>query len=227
MTKFQSYVYVYTYTNTYMYIYYDFTFIPGVFSSIVLHQQRIQIIFRTVFPLRRVTSILHLWHKFLNKIWWDKNKLNNFTTWREFIDKDRICMNLCHKLKTDSIISSWIKPELNPDKVQKSLTGCEKVNPALWRKTYMYKMYSHLPVAPCWYQGTEVERVPALQSKSELQGKAQPETAWCLYCYLAQYWLHHCKQRTSLIYPQPPSITIWSIHYHHTLLYFNGFDVMD
>lgn len=32
------------------------------------------------------------------------------------------------------------------------------------------------------------------------------------------------SQGTSLIYPQWPSITFWSIHYHHSVSFFNGFD---
>ena len=40
---------------------------------------------------------------------------------------------------------------------------------------------SYLPVAPCWYQGTEAEHASILQSISQLRGKKGLQKAWCLF----------------------------------------------
>lgn len=105
------------------------------------------------------------------------------------------------------------------------VTTATPIDEMFFKKKKKKKLY--LCRSPCWYQGTEVEPASISQSKSQLWGKTRRGTAWYLRPNWAWCWRYLCWGKTSLIYPQVPSITLWSIHYYHAVSDFNGFNAMD
>lgn len=95
-----------------------------------------------------------------------------------------------------------------------------------WKKTF--KTESYLPVAPGWYQGTGVEHVSVLQSKSQLRGKTERQKTWCLSSLDGQIWTIPLLGKEDHLYilSRHPSQSDQYIIITPSLL-LNGFDTMD